>query len=157
MKTEERAAQAIKNDPKLRVWLTPVDGGKASRWKFKAGDAGFEADVAFQINKTSTWLFVEPDDAARAPQNVAKYLMWMEKNGIADHVHLIHPIGPRNDSAWGLACFLGERMNSLHRQFSYHPFRVKKWNEDQWVARLVQIAKDIAKQELANQPVDQTQ
>ena len=156
MKTEEQAAQAMESDPELRAELTPADGHRASRWAFKAEAADFEADVAFRINKTNTWLFVEPDDAARAPQNVAKYLMWIEKNGIADRVHLIHPIGPRNDSAWHLARFLGARVNSLHRQFTYHPFRVGNWAKDQWTTELVEVAKDIVKRDLANQPVDRT-
>lgn len=151
MKTEEQAAQALATHSELQYALIPATEQKVSRWAFKAGNANFQADVAFRVKHTNAWLFAEPDDAARAPQNVAKYLMWIEENGIKDVVHLIHPIGPENNSAYELAYFLGSRMKSLHSTFFYHPFRVQDWHNNDWVAQLVEVARGIVRADSANE------
>lgn len=156
MKTEEQATEALGADSFLNAELRPVNGKNANRWAFRAGEADFEADVAFRVAKTGAWLFVEPDDAARSPANVAKYLMWIEMNHISERVHFIHPIGAGNDSAWSLSCFLGSRMESLHANFFYHPFRVQDWKEDRWIIDLCEVAQKIVNRELSLGPAVRT-
>jgi hypothetical protein len=149
MKTEEQAAQAIVSDSWLAASVRPANGEKASRWSFGAGQSTFEADVALRVIASKAWLFVEPDDAARAPQNITKYWMWMVEKGITDPVFVVHPIGPSNDSAWHLACFLGARIAALHPNFTHCPFRVLDWHDGHWLSDLLVTIRQIVEREVA--------
>ena len=144
MKLKEQAARTLGNDSHLKNVLFPRNLMESDlRACIPHGH-----DVVFKIGRTQALLFAEPDNAAHALQSVAWYLMWMGNNRVKVRIHLVHPIGSGNENTVRLAYYLGYRIESIHRNFVYHPFRVRDWADEEWISDLLAVARLIVREDL---------
>lgn len=110
------------------------DSGPCREYPLFEG-SGMRAHFALTLPHEG-WLFIEDNDAKRAPVNLIKYWMWMKEHAVKSDVFLIHIIGPGYPDYRRLCEFIQGEIKRSQPGFRYTLILTKDWEEPTWQERL---------------------